>query len=536
MKISEVSFKEKIMIKRAIALILVAALTFSLTSCRRKKEPPPEPEPDGFTVDYETFGKTVEMVFFVGENKATIVYADGSSGEVPGLFFDSKKSADGTKAAIMTDRQHHEMLGTLYYTAGSGNPVKVADEVVDYILADSGNALIYWKGFDIEKSTARLYWFNGAESALINGSTISWGEALMFSPTISPDGNTVFYQEPVFTGICEESNKELYEAAAYVSTNGNKGEMLGYGIFPIVAANAAEYLYYVEVTENGLDFVVRKGGLHGESRVLADMDSLEGPIHFNADYSQVVFNAYIPDFSEGYSAFISVFGGEAKMFSFDGAELFIVPGHGQARTGYVADIWYYGFKDFADKVFMTWGSIYVLDKNYDRQLLVNAAHKYILSPNGQTLFYLDEAWGANLNSVSVLTPGEPNRHITSNVDSFNLTVNGQIYYSFDGEFFVRNLRDDTSTKIIAGAINIEIFGESSVYFITGYNPGTGGTLWFAQKDGTAHEITRGVYTVNVCGDFVFYHTEPAHDHFTDVYKGSGGVDFQLFLSNVDSRF
>ncbi|MCL1866706.1 MAG: hypothetical protein FWF82_04785, partial [Oscillospiraceae bacterium] len=488
-----------------IALVIAVFMTFS----------------NGKTV-YGTYKDT--LFLRIGNQSTVIVYDNGKTVDVDGSYHSSQTSLDGTKAAFMTDYYKSDQTGVLYYTSGSGTPVKVADYVCGYVLADSGKGLIYWKEFNRTYGTAELYLFDGKESALI------YDEAVYTSAVISPNGKTVLYLSEArdYTDIYD------FTSTAYVSTGGGAGERLDVkNINPVAVADGAKYLYYIkyesEMSRTALR--VRKGAKADEDVRLSPASDL-GEISLNKDYSQIAFTT-------GGEIRISVKGGDSQKITNGYLWGFIAPQNAQKREFSSGSVFgsVYGFSDFGNKVFGKGEEVYLLDGAYSSEKISGDAHDVKMSYDGKMIYFTQSH---KLMVASATNAAAGSEAVAENVENYVLTnKSGTFYYVGGGDNELRRKSIGESgegTRVTSDSVEPNLLYSTpngTVYFFTDYskyqNDGTLNFTTNTQKKKIADDV-RAVYTMNnnvfymvedsdSRGDFVFYRS-PASGRFAKIAEGA----------------
>jgi hypothetical protein len=437
------------------------------------------------------YGEAKDMVFFNAAGKTIIAYDNGSRGEIDGVMQDFQISLDASKAAVMTES------GVLYYTNGAGNPVKVADDVFDFVLADSGNGLIYRTDFHRENQTAELHLFDGRNSCVI-------AERAFIRAAVSPDAQTVFY---------------VVDGEGYVN-----GKALGItGIIPLAVSNGAEYLYYYRIkTDYHLQLTVQRGLDRESGVVLSDTDTEIGVL-LNKDYSQMVFNT----FCENPGAYISIGGGEAQMICGTPIERFIIPENAQNLFIRNSMIYVYGFRDFKNKAFLTNRSeLYLLNRNLQTVSIAENARNITMTGNGRQIYYID---GDNLRLAGLFNAHRENPVIATNVGNYAIASGGNVYYvSYSNGLYLQGR--NVAEEIISGSLRTS--GCGTVFFLSEFSSSQGGSLFF-MNGFVRNRVAGEVKMVVAYNNNVFYYVE-TDDWIFDVYRSSGNGRFELFLQ--EARF
>ncbi|MCL2036093.1 MAG: hypothetical protein FWG83_01745 [Oscillospiraceae bacterium] len=474
------------------------------------------------------YAKMKDLAIAPGDDSTIIIYNNGKTAEVKLPYQADQTSMDGTKGAFLADYDYSEGIGTLFYVSGSGNPVRVHDEVHDFILADSGKGLIYWTDYDSSLGVANLNLFDGTNSSVITSDAYFNDYASNSYTTISPDGKTVFYLEDV-DGYYNRYGGGDFESRAFISTGGKRGESFKSNVIPVAISNGGSYIYYIEVRDTENRLVVQKGTGASDAQRLCTSGG-EGGYFLNSDYSQIVYNT--TNSSGSSIARISVKGGEPSQVANSAINTFIVPDGAQEASSYSAiSGTIYGFKDFKNKVFLTggWGSgeLYLLDSKLERKRFSQSASEIKMSSDGKQLFYVNDR-----NALCVANASNPEADVVTlarNVKNYAIGKGGHIYYvnAYDELFRKKTTDSEGEGTRVAEDVHsrsLSASGKGTVFFMTDYSSSSGdGTLNFA-TGATRNRVADGVSMVYATNSNAYYFVE-TEDGFMDIYRSPGNGKF-----------
>ena len=459
------------------------------------------------------YDRVSDLAIFAGDEEVAVVYANGSTVKIEGEYYrnSSAISMNGKKAAFLVDRDYDSRTGTLYYINGK-IPIKVADDVHDFKLADSGDGLIYWQNHDERYNIADLLIFNGDSSALIHVDAVFWGYASDCA-VISPDGRTVFYTADL--------NDD--ETSTFISTNGGVGEEFHADVTPIAIADKAKHIYYVNkdgrfVVQNGID-------ANSDTRL-----SSEGAgygFFLNKDYSQIVVNT-------GDAARISIGGEDTLRISPQMISEFVIPCGAQSKYDDHTGGYIYGFDDFKNKVFQTHDTgLYLIDKNYERGGRFTAHAQYVtMSSDEKRLFFMDSG---RLRTVSATNTDSNVITLSGSARNYAVGSGGYVYYVDSRNNLVRKKAAEDAEEVI---VSENVYNDSltsssngTVFFLTDYYYSRQeGTLYFTNGV-SKHKVRDDVEEVLAVNSNVYYFTDSGGG-FSDVYRSPANGRFAKVVSDI----
>jgi len=466
------------------------------------------------------FPKSDEFFFFDDRGSVIIVYNNGKTADVSGTYLSSQESLDGKRAAFLVndgggDYSAHGGRYTLYYSSGSGVPVKVADHVVRYRLSDSGNAIVYyaneqWHG---DERHAELYLFDGSTSNRIEGRAPYYPECRV---AISPNGKVVFY-----VGGRSVNNSGVVQMSSYISTNGNRGVLFEHDTVPVAISDGARHIYYVESKSSG-EFLCVRRGVKGTSNSLGNVSDIRN-IFFNVAYSQIIT-------SESNRSHISINGERSEPFVDSRVTNFLQPRFSQSRTladnfdGAAAVV--FGFDNFRGKVFQSSEGVSLVTRRsgrFDSEVLSrNATSVTQLTDDGKTVVYLS---GRTLNAVPVTQKNPESIRIMRDVDSF-LLAGSYVYFIDDRNDLHRSpIKDNANAIFVSDKVipfSLQVSGRGTAFFLRDDGDNT---LYFTNNTNASRVANAEDAVIVIAGKNYALYISDMGGGFIDVYRSNGGGRF-----------
>ncbi|MDR0196728.1 MAG: hypothetical protein LBI36_00710 [Oscillospiraceae bacterium] len=477
------------------------------------------------------------MAVFSNEEKTFVINDDGTVNEVSGrLRGREQKSVDGTKAAFIVSDTTWS-AGTLYYASGKGAPVKVAEDVLDFVLSDSGEGMAFYVNYDPSAYVADLmvYDVKDAQAHAIDHNAYyrdsgdyyyNFYHYIGSYAVISPDGKSVMYKADYENG----------EHTLKINVNG-KSDTVGRNADGIAVADGAKFMYFTKTTDTGTALYASKGTDAQEVRLDRVSTGVSyNRYHFNADYSQIVFvNA------DGRTC-ISVRGGDKSNLANSVVVLFLVPDNARFRAyegGYDAhNVYVYGFGDFKNSVFLSGnGELNAIDGKLEKQVIAGdvSIGNSTVSKDGKWVYYVN--YSGILKKASASDSTLPAQTVASGVSDFVLAPDGDtVYYiTLDGELYQKKSgAEGRGTKIDGNAYvgydydAILISGDGKVYFLSDVWAGKG-TLYGVSgtKKNRVRDDVYGVYA----GARDFYYFVDGETYY-DVYVINDGKTPKIAARDV----
>ena len=470
--------------------------------------------PGSFAVkDNITFFKSDGVVFISGNNNPKF--------SIRGDFETTQISIDGSKAVILTD-DWGSSGGTLWFVTTSDS-VKIADDVLDFQLSDSGSGVIYFTDYNSRNDTASLYLYDTSakKSSLVTEETMYQGYYDPTSACISPNGKTIGY-------ISDYDSRNL-EFTGYLSVDGKPPEKLGINTAAIAVSDGGKYLYYVKIDDDGYG-----GSLHVRSgnnniKLIPDFSGFIY-LSLSKDYSQLVFNYQD-------KAFISRNGGERERISGSTIGGFLTPRGTRGRyiKSFSAGITAYRINSFTNHVAFSDEGLVYIDNSLETSRISSSSDNYSsaeITDNGKILLYINNS--GRLSAIDPTVPYAERRDLARNVQGFVATNDASsIYYvNEDDELWhIKNygqpvkISDDVSYRRVALP-----YSGNKVFFLVDYSSRKGGELFYSDN---------GDRRVRVPGadEVMELWSTPTNMFFKtydgEVFRSNGNEMFYLFAEDVD---
>lgn len=449
--------------------------------------------------------------FFPSENGVQVVTTNGTVATIEGILNGSSRSLDGSVAAalINTDSDssdftyNYEDGYTLYYIA-DGKITVVSEEVYDFRLAASGDAIAYSTNLDGDVAELNLY--SGGKSQKITSEFYKYF-------CISPDGKTVAYISDY-----DESEDEF---TGYI-WNG-KAKSLGKNRVPLAVSNDGKYAYFIKVTD---DYEHPFYVLSGDDEI--KLGSSAGSMYFNSDATQVVYNV-------GGGSYISINGSE-KLKLVGRVERFILPEwvpisyslcYGQYNS------YIFGVNSFAGTFYNNDDSVVYIDGKFETSSVVKKVQSVMLCDDAKTLIY--RKGGSICKTDGTKPDAEPIELVEEDAADFCALSDGSaIYYvSIDDELYYQ--KGTQKAKRVAYDLDGSDFG----YFMDVFNK-TGavyylsdGQLYVSGK-GAKGTLVKGIDddVINVNADSFFVNVISKNDDYGfNIYLSTDGIKFELIAES-----
>ena len=501
-KLKSLPIKKILIIAVPVIVIIIAAIIIipMLTS------------PSGSVVKSSiTFFTDKGVVFVSGDNNPKFT--------IDGEIHSYRRSMDGSKAVVLTDYKS-STGGELWFVTTSTS-YRIADDVMEFELSDSGNGVIFLTDYDSRQDLASLvlYDTSSKKATKITEDAYYNGYYGMMGMCISPNGRSTSY----ITDYDEHDD----EFTGYIRIDGKNPEKLGKNTFAVAIADGGRHLYYAKMSDTGssASFHVRSG--RNDVRLVSDAFSGQSVI-FNKDYSEVLFS--VDDRSFIYRT------GNSERERVGGAPLIriILPrGTQTGGASGIADITVYGVRDFNGFVASTSdGLVYINSKLESSR--INSSSDYggytaTISADGKTLLFINN--NGHLSAIDPTKPGAERREVARNVSSYVATSDAKtIYYINDDEelFCVRGngapakISDDVSRLALA-------YNSSRLFFLVDYRTNRGGELYYSNNGGKKASVPGADETLTLW-------VTPANVFYTnrdkEVFRSGGNENFSLFEQEV----
>lgn len=456
--------------------------------------------------DHIEFLADGDRIIVSGNNNAKFI--------IDGEYFSEQCSLDGSKAVVLTDYDN-EYGGTLWFVTPS-TYYRVADDVLNYILADSGNGIAFQTDYDRRHGVAMLYLYNvSSKSASKITEDAKYSEGIC----ISPNGRTVS-----FISDLDDADDNFY---GYVSTDGKASERIGQNTYAVALSDGARYMYYIKVTDGSRSLYVRSG--QNDNRLITDL----GPYYrlmLNRDYSQAVFN--MDD-----KAYITINGGERERIGGKSISRFILP-RGTQQGGNQSRVTVYGIRNFANNVVINDDGLAYINRDFDANKINSSSdHAWYatISDNGRILLYINN--NGHLSSIDPTQPNAERVEIGRNVETYVASNNAKLIYfvnSDDELFCVKGngapfkISDDVYSG--DGYLDMSYNGKMVFFLVDFSNRRYAGELYYSNNGG-------GRTKVAGAGEVRGIHITPTNVFYMDtdnaIYRSNGNERFALFIDDLE---
>ena len=458
------------------------------------------------------------LIFFSDRDQVIVSGNNNNSFTLDGAYRSVQRSIDGSKAAVLTDYQS-DSGGTLWFVT-TRNSVKIADDVLAFVLADSGNGVAFLTDHDTRNDVATLYLHNtsNGRSTLITQEAMYFGHGEIEGIAISPNGRTV-----TFISDFDERDNEFF---GYIKDGNRAPERLGRNEFAIAVSNGGRHLYYVRVTEDGdMSLHVRSG--RNEQRLIGDM-GWGIRLMLNRDYSQVIFN------HDG-RANISRNGGERERIGNQAIRSILVPQGTQVRSvpGNAVSTTVYGLRSLTPSVVVTEdGLVHVNNRMETNRVSSSSDYPFsaVISNNGRTLLFINN--NNHLSTIDPTRPGAERREVGRNVRSFVACSDARTVYFVNEDqelFHVRGTGNPSKVSDDVASFSLEMqWGSRRAFFIVDHGS-RGGELFASNNGGRRSRVAGGddVVGIMVTATSVFY-----ANNDDEVFRSNGNERFTRFEEDV----
>ena len=436
---------------------------------------------------------------------------------IDGKYDSIQRSLDHSKAVVLTDTRGASG-GTLWFVSTSGSYM-IAEDVVAYQIADSGNGVVYLTDHDSLNDIATLYLYDTSarKQTKITEEALFDDYGGMQGICISPNGKTTAYISDYHV-----SDREF---SGYIKVDGRDPERLGKNTFAVAVSDGGRHLYYIKMTDNGRSASLHARSGRNDGRLATDMSGIS--LILNIDYSQVIFSL------DGKS-YISRNGGERVRIGGSTVLGFILPRGAQSGRS-SANTTVYGVRSFANNVIRNEDGLAYMDSNYETGRISSTsdyAARAFISDDGRTLLYINN--NGHLSAIDPTSPGAERREISKDVQQFVATNNCKtIYYinNYDELWCIKGtgtpvkVSDDVYREYL-----VMPFGTSRALFLIDYSTRRGsGELFYSNNGGRRMKVSGGddVTRVWVTVTSAFFRTIE-----NDVFRSGGDEKFIKFAENV----
>jgi hypothetical protein len=457
--------------------------------------------------------RTDNISIFTDRDEVIISGNNNSRFGIDGTFVSMQRSLDGSKAVILTD--YGSSGGTLWFVTTS-RVTHVADDVLEYLLADSGNGVAYVTDYDSRNDVATLYLHDTSSGRATRVTEDAMYLGSMWGVSISPNGRSL-----TFTSDYDRDSREYY---GYIRVDGRAPERIGKNTYGVAISNGGRHLYYVRTSDDNVRSLHVRSG-NNDNRLISELNHVS--IMLNRDYSQAIFQ--IDDRS-----FISQSGGERERIGGTNVWRIILP-RGAQIGGNSDHTIVYGIRSFANNVIHNNDGLAYMDRNFETSRISSTsdyASLALVSENGRTLLYLNN--NGHLSAIDPTRPGAERREIGRDVESFVATNNARTVYfvNSDNELWCakgNSAAEKVSDDVYAASLAMPFRGNRAFFIVDWSARRNSGELFFSNNGGRRAKVGGGDDVVRVWSTAtnIFYRTID-----NDVFRSNGNDRFSLFAEDL----
>jgi len=442
----------------------------------------------------------------------------------------------------------------LWFVTPSGS-TKIAEDVLEYQLSDSGNGVAYLTDYDSQNDFAALYLYDTAskkktritdeamyQSQDFYGFDFGFGKYGITGVCISPNGKSVAYISDY-----DRSSKEF---TGYIKADGKSSVKLGNNMFALAISDGAKNIYYVKISgDSGGGSLYAKSGKN-DNRIIPDLVYNDDYLRYfnlryyinafilNKDYSQIIFEI------EGKS-YISRNGSERSKISNSPIESLIMPR--AAQQGFninfvnigdfkaINTLMVCNISSFADQLAKAGDGIYYINSKFESEKIsgtTSSGYDATVSSDGKSLLYTSGS--GTLIRIDPTNPDAESKDLGIKVQAFAASGDCKtVYYvNTDNELWCvkgngkpSKISDDVSDEYLALSYN-----NNKLFFLVDYSERNGGELYYSNNGGKRTKISGASDVKNIISapNNIFYMTVDS-----DLYRSNGGEKFALFQEGAE---
>lgn len=454
------------------------------------------------------FSMMAGQMQFLQEGSETVIISGNNRIVIDGNLHSRSISMDGTSAAVLTDFTSSGG-GTLWFVSGS-RATRVADDVFDFMLSDTGRGMLYETDRAGNRVTLNLY-----DTRRSNHTRIS-EDALRGDFTISPDGRTVAYV------VIEGNNDHV----GYMVVNNRRPERLGANIYPAAVSDGGRHLYYFREDGNNMSFHVRSG--RNSARLIENMSTWNFPtILFNQDYSQVLFT------HEGRT-FHSRNGSERERVSALYIDSVVIPPFAQVRIVNFGAV--FGISSFANQTVISSGTdgearLEFIDRRFEATTVSGTAgiRSGQIAENGREMLFINRS--GHLMRVNPTRSNAETVEVVRNIRDFVASPDLSHVYFINNDRDLMHVRGNRTPSRIADFASHLVMSPrgNRAFFITDMGS-NGGDLQTSNNGNRASRIATDVRNVWSIGSGVLYSNID-----NDIYRSNGNANFSRIATDARVR-
>ena len=432
---------------------------------------------------------TNSIMVFPDRNRVAVSVNNNEKLIIEGTIHKWQTSLDNRKAAILTGHSHPN--GGTLWLAGALGITRVADNVLDFVLADSGNGIAYLKEFDHRLDSATLYLY---DTSTQRDTVVSSGA--MYIPSshnryikgicISPDGKSVSY--------VEDYDSRFNEFTGYIKAGNRSPESLGAQTYAVAIADAGKHIYYLYEPTNGRGTSLHVKSGRTDSRLLEEVN-INLSFILNENYTEAVFSDL-----EGRS-FITRNGGDRELLDGSAIRWLILPDNVSDRSYYTPHFLFIvnGIRSFKEFLAVTEQGLAYYDGSLSPVGIPGASggeydpfnEDMFISANGKTFIFANIS--GHLISLNPADAATERKELARNVSRFVVTGNANTVYYLDSANTLWCIKtgDETPIRVAENADPQSLaLNGNRLFFLTDYNFTTGtGILNYSENGGAPVRIT-----------------------------------------------
>lgn len=459
-------------------------------------------------------------ISFFTDNSGAVVSGDNNPKfSIDGDIHSVKRSMDGSRAAALI-KYNRNTGGELLYVTTSAS-YHIADDVMDFWIADSGNGIAYLTDYDSRNDVATLFLYDTSakSAARITDDALYFGPNDVTGICISPNGKSLSY--------ISDYNERDDEFTGYIKLDGKPSEKLGKDTFVIAISDGGRHLYYAKKSDGGYSASLHVRSGRNDTRIVSDV-ALLSAFMLNKDYSEVLFT--IED-----RTFLSRNGGERDRVSGSTVvQRLILPQGTQIGYGTESGITIYGIRSFSSFIAYTSdGLVYVSNLEANRiSGSSNHADSAVVSADGKTLLFINN--NGHLSSIDPTRIGAERREVAKDVKAYVAATDAKmIYYvNADDELWCVKgsgapvkISDDVSPSHLALP-----YSSSKIFFLVDYSGNRGGELYYSNNGGRRARISNA-------DEIMSLWSTPANifyvNRVNEIFRSNGNENFSLFGQGID---
>jgi len=465
-------------------------------------------------------GAVRDNISFFGDRDEILI----SGNTNPKFYIDGdleslQRNLDGSKSAVLVD--YRGINGGALWFVTTTSCYKVADNVLQFRLSDSGNGVAYLKDFEAKNNSATLCLYDTAakKETLVTGDAFFDGEQML---CISPNGKSI--------GFLGDYDSKTGKAEGFVMIDGKDAEKLEENTLAIAISDGGRHLYYMKMSDDGYSGSIHVRSGRNESRLASNINDMV-LLMLNKDYSEALFT--IED-----RTFIIRNGSARERVSGAPVEGLVLPRGTQSRSLYEGGVYVYGLRTFGNLVGITNEGLIFYDSKLESNKITSSSNYRsgaVLSSDGKTLYYISN--NGSLSAIDPSKPGAERREVGRDVSAFVASNDGTTVYfvNEDSELWhvkgagtPLRIADDVSKAFMAIANN-----SAKVFFLVDYSSGRGGELYYSDNGGRRTRVTGADEVTRIwsTATSVFYVTRD-----NEIYRSGGDEKFTKFHDEIDNMW